>query len=55
VARSCWALAHGDLDVVRVTRAAFAGQWAAVRDARTLDDAMVPCIPDLRRRSDACA
>jgi hypothetical protein len=55
VARSLWALAHGDLDVARLMRASFAGQWAAVRDARALDGAMVPCIPDLRCRSDRCA
>jgi hypothetical protein len=54
VARSLWALAHGDLEVVRSTRAAFAGEWTAVRAARALDDAMVPCVPDLRARSAAC-
>ncbi|MDQ1431288.1 MAG: hypothetical protein QOF40_1890 [Actinomycetota bacterium] len=43
VGRSLWALARGEGQVLRRTRASFAGQWHGVLDARYLDDAMLPC------------
>lgn len=54
VARAVWALAHGDVDVARRVRPAFAGAWSAVRDVHVLDDAMLPCL-ELRRGRSTCA
>jgi hypothetical protein len=48
--RTLWALARAEHQVLRRTRASFAGQWEAVHDARFLDDAMLPCTTLRRAR-----
>jgi hypothetical protein len=50
VGRTLWALARAEHQVLRRTRASFAGQWEAVHDARFLDDAMLPCTTLRRAR-----
>jgi hypothetical protein len=48
--RALWGLARGEHISLEDVRASFVGKWSGARDASALDDAMVPCLPDLRRR-----
>lgn len=52
-ARALWALARGEMEVLRYTRAALAGTWSAVRDDVSLDDALLSCKL-LRQERAAC-
>jgi hypothetical protein len=48
--RALWALARGERTSFDDLRASFLGNWSGARHASALDEGMVPCLPDLRRR-----